>query len=538
MLAIPLKSVAARLGLAAGASLVLVVGSLPGSAAAKPTRTQPGHVDEIVSQKASAEPSSTIRVIITRDHSGNDDSDVRNQGGSVVRRLQLGNATVADVPASQVAKLAAQPGVVRIAYDAPVKIQQDPLTDCCDRLQSVHPYAVDAVRQWNSTSKLRGTGIGVAVIDSGVRDSHPDFMGANVWDPSTKRVPQVLNGIVGATGSGQDDNGHGTFVAGIIAGRGWGLPWMQDFGKYIGIAPDANIISIKVSDSTGMAHVSDVISAIEWVAKNRQAYNIRVINLSMVSSMVSSYKTDMLDAAVELAWLQGLVVVVANGNAGPNANITSPANDPYVISVGATDDMGTSATSDDVRAAFSSYGVTLDGVAKPDLVAPGRRIISALSSRFDTLALQNPARVVDSGYIRMSGTSASAPVVSGVVALLLQARPSLAPGQVKWLLTHTALPIGGAGTGSGYPQVGAAVQRSAGGNSNAGLVPNKYLAAAYAAKAGLSVSWDTVSWDTVAWDTVSWDTVSWDSVSWDCVSWDSVSWDTVSSDTAAFVTAN
>jgi serine protease AprX len=533
MLAIPLKSVAARLGLAAGASLVLVVGSLPGSVAAKPTRTQSGHVDEVLSQKASAEPSATIRVIITRDQSGNDDSDVRSEGGSVVRRLQIGNATVADVPASQLAKLATQPGVVRIAFDAPVKIQDDPLSECCDRLQSAYPYAVDAVRQWNSGSKLRGTGIGVAVIDSGVRDSHPDFMGANLYDLSTKRVPQLLNGMLGVTASGQDDNGHGTFVAGIIAGRGWGLPGMQDFGKYIGIAPDANIISIKVSDGAGMAHVSDVIAAIEWVAKNRQTYNIRVINLSMVSSMVSSYKTDMLDAAVELAWLQGLVVVVANGNAGPNANITSPANDPYIISVGATDDMGTAATYDDALAAFSSYGVTVDGVSKPDLVAPGRRIISALSSRFDTLAVQNPARVVDDGYIRLSGTSASAPVVSGVVAQLLQARPSLTPGQVKWLLTHTAQPIGGAGTGSGYPRVGAAVQRSADGNSNSGLVPNNYLAAAYAAKVGLSVSWDTVSWDTVSWDTVSWNTVSWNTVSWN-----TVSWNTVSSDTAAFVTPN
>ncbi len=180
MLALPLKSVAARLGLAAGASLVLVVGSLPGSVAAKPTRTQPGHVDAVVSQRASAEPSATIRVIITRDQSGNDDSDVRNQGGTVVRRLQLGNATVADVPAGHIARLAIQPGVVRIAYDAPVKIQGDPLNNCCDRLQSVYPLAVDAVSQWNSTGKLRGTGIGVAVIDSGVRESHPDFMGANL----------------------------------------------------------------------------------------------------------------------------------------------------------------------------------------------------------------------------------------------------------------------------------------------------------------------------------------------------------------------
>jgi serine protease AprX len=500
-------------------SLVLVVGSLPGAAAANPTSTHVGYIDEIVSRKVSAEPSSTIRVIITREHSGNDDSDVRTLGGQVVRQLRLGNATVAQVPAGQLVKLAAQPGVVRIAYDGPVKIQQDPLSDCCDRLQSAYPYAVDAVRQWNNGSNLRGTGIGVAVIDSGVHDSHPDFMGANVFDLSTKRVTQLLNAMLGVTNSGQDDNGHGTFVAGIIAGRGWGLPGMWDDGKYIGVAPDANIISIKVSDSTGMAHVSDVISAIEWASKNRQANNIRIINLSMVSNLASSYKTDMLDAAVELAWLQGLVVIVANGNGGPNASITSPANDPYVISVGATDDMGTKSVYDDVLAPFSSYGVTVDGVAKPDLVAPGRRMVSSLSSRSDTLAQLYPSRVVDDGYIRLSGTSAAAPVVSGVVAQILQARPTLTPGQVKWLLTHTSLPVNGPGTGAGYPRVGAAVQRFGVGNANTGLVPNNYLAAAYAAKAGLTVSWDTVSWNTVAWDTVSWDTVSWDSVSWNTVSW-------------------
>jgi subtilisin family serine protease len=184
--------------------------------------------------------------------------------------------------------------------------------------------------------------------------------------------------------------------------------------------------------------------------------------------------------------------------------------------------MGTRTVYDDTLAAFSSYGVTLDGVGKPDLVAPGRHIISALSSRSDTLAVQYPSHIVDDGYIRLSGTSAAAPIVSGVVAQLLQAHPGLNPGQVKWLLTHTAQPIGGPGTGAGYPRVGAAVQLSGGGNANSGLVPNNYLAAAYAAKVGLSVSWDTVSWDTVSWDTVSWDTVSWNTVSWNTVSWNTV----------------
>jgi serine protease AprX len=511
---------------------------------AAPNTNRPGHVDDDVARQAAASPSAAVRVIITRAHSRDSDNDVRARGGRVIGKLGLGNATVAEVPAGQIAELARQTGVVRIAYDAPVFIQSyDPLSDCCDQLQMVYPRVVGAADQWGH--QLRGTGVGVAVIDSGVQSAHPDFQGSLL--PSPTRVLQVLNGIAGSALSGTDDNGHGTFVAGIIAGRGWGVPGTVPAGSYIGIAPDSNVVSIKVSDSTGMAHISDVISAIEWVAKNRQVngMNIRVINLSLVSNYATSYQIDMLDAAVELAWLQGLVVVVAAGNAGPNAPITSPANDPFVMTVGATDDRGTTDTSDDVLAAFSSYGRTVDGFAKPDLVAPGRHIVSTLASPTSPLAIQFPTHVVGGGsYIRMSGTSAATPVVSGVVAQLLQARPSLTPGQVKWLLTHTGRPVAGSGTGSGYPRVDGALNFSGTiGNSNTAL-PNLYLLAAYLSSSGLS--WNSVSglssnrvaglsWNSVSWDSVSWDSVSWDSVSWDSVSWDSVSWDSTFSASVAWL---
>jgi serine protease AprX len=517
-----LKSLAARLGLAALVSGSLISSSLPGAVSVGFADDGEHHVDEIVLQKAATSTTGTVRVIITREHSGNNDDDVRSRGGQVKNKLDIGNATVAEIPANQVAALAASPGVVRVSYDAPVKIQADPLINCCDSLQSAYPRAVDAARYWNDNGNLRGTGIGVAVLDTGVRDSHPDFLGANLADPTSKRVTLLSNGVTGSTASGVDDNGHGTFVAGIIAGRGWGVPSPTDDGNYIGIAPDASIISIKVSDYTGMAHVSDVISAVEWVSQNRQAYNIRVLNLSMVSNVSGSYKTDMLDAAVELAWLQGMVIVVAAGNGGPNAPLTSPANDPYVITVGATDDMGTNTTFDDQLAPFSSYGTTVDGFSKPDLVAPGRRIVSTLSSRTDPLGVLFPTRIVSDAYISLSGTSASAPVVSGLVAQLLQARPTLNPGQVKWLLTHTSLPIAGPGTGAGYPRLGAALAYSGTPpSSNSGLVPNNYLAAAYASQNGLT-AWDTVSWNTVSWNTVSWNTVSWNTVSWNTVSWNTV----------------
>jgi serine protease AprX len=217
-----------------------------------------------------------------------------------------------------------------------------------------------------------------------------------------------------------------------------------------------------------------------------------------------------------------VVIVVAAGNAGPNAPLTSPANDPYVITVGATDDMGTFTTTDDQLAWFSSYGTTVDGFSKPDLVAPGRNIVSLLSSRTDTLALLFPTRIVDDGYIRLSGTSASAPVVSGLIADLLQARPSLTPGQVKWLLKNTALAVSGPGTGAGYPRLDKALDYTGTiPNANAGLVPNNYLASAYASQNGLT-SWDSISWDTISWNTISWNTISWNSISWNSISWNSV----------------
>jgi serine protease AprX len=511
---------AARLGLAVGVSLVLLVSSLPGAVSARPGPAQPGRIDPDLHAQAAANPSAKIRVIITRDRGGSTDDDVRQSGGNVVRKLQMANATAAEVPASALHALAEQPGVVRISYDAPLAVQSlDPVSVCCAQLQTAYPLAVGSASQWNARRTLRGTGVGVAVLDSGVRGTHPDFQNAGQVG---SRVLQVVNAISGSADSGEDDNGHGTFVAGIVGGRGWGVPGLVPPGSYIGTAPDANIISVKVADKTGMAYMSDVIAGIEWVARNRKANNVRVLNLSLVSNAADSYRTDMLDAAIELAWFQGLVVVVSAGNAGSNARITAPANDPFIIVVGATDDKGTATTADDTVATFSSRGKTVDMVSKPDLVAPGRHIFSTLSSPTAPLALQFPTRVMGGGnYIGLSGTSAAAPVVSGLVAQLLEARPELSPGQVKWLLTRTAQPVAGSGSGAGYPDLGAAVNyRYPVFNANAGWLPNGYLVAAYLAKVGQT--WNSVSWDSVSWDSVSWDSVSWDSVSWDSVAWDSV----------------
>jgi serine protease AprX len=425
-----------------------------------------------------------------------------------------------------------------VAYDPPLLIQADPLDTWSQRLKTVYPQAVGSAAAWTGPAALRGTGIGVAVLDTGINDALPDFRGLG-WNGmiGAPRIQQVVNSITRGV-SGRDDNGHGTFVAGIIGGRGWGSPGTIDDGNYVGIAPDVNLLSLKVSDRQGVAHVSSVVAAIEWVLQHRRQYNIRVLNLSLTSTVVDSYATSVLDAAVEIAWHSGIVVVVAAGNGGPGAPITAPANDPFVIAVGATDDMATATTFDDRLAKFSSYGTTADGVKKPDLVAPGRHIVSTLSSRQDTLAQSFPTKIVGNQYIQLSGTSASAPVVTGVVAQLLQARPRLEPGQVKWLLQRTARPVPGVGTGAGYPRVDAAVRYSGSlGNSDHGIVPNRLvrMAAAYLFKQLTSdVAWDSVAWDSVAWDSVAWDSVAWDSVAWDSVAWDSVAWDSVAWDSVAW----
>jgi serine protease AprX len=234
-----------------------------------------------------------------------------------------------------------------------------------------------------------------------------------------------------------DSYGHGTDVAGIIAGNGDRRATTDSlYGQYIGVAPNANLISIKASDETGTATVLNVIYGLQFAVDHQAQYNIRVVNMSLDAATAQSYKTDPLDAAAESAWMHGIVVVAAAGNRGsaPDAVQYAPANDPYVITVGAVDENASSNPANDTLAPWSSRGVTADGFHKPDVTAPGAHIVSILApnSAFASLC---PACVVGGQYIRVSGTSLAAPMIAGVVADVLQARPSLTPNQVKALLT-------------------------------------------------------------------------------------------------------
>ncbi|MCU1498848.1 MAG: peptidase and in kexin sedolisin [Acidimicrobiales bacterium] len=297
-------------------------------------------------------------------------------------------------------------------------------------------------RQDAAGRNVTGRGIGVALIDSGVTEVKGLEGVVHGPDLSFESQADNLRNL--------DTFGHGTHMAGIITGRD---PEVRpgdedDRDHFVGVAPDSTLVSIKVAGADGATDISQVIAAIDWAVQHRNdpGLNIRVLNLSFGSLSEQSYLSDPLAFAVEAAWRNGIVVVVSAGNEGNDSeHLTNPAVDPYVIAVGAADHRGTETRLDDTVATFSSRG---SEARKPDLVAPGRSLVS-LRVPGSAADQENPtARVTDEqGHTRMfrgSGTSQAAAFVSATVALLLQKRPNLTPDQVKALLKSTADPIPGA----------------------------------------------------------------------------------------------
>src|SRR6266699_1166786 len=455
----PLSSLQRGLvALFAGAGLVLVTLS------AAPAWAAPNqaHVDRQV-LKAMQTGQSIHVIVVARGDLKVLWADLRRTGLKDTLRVPIAHGIAVELTPALIDHFRLDANVARLIYDAPVRLTDTPFNPAA--LATVYPAVVDAVTTWsNPVAPLTGQGIG---------------------------------------------------VAGIIAGDG-----TASFGQYIGVAPGANLINLRVNDGTGAAPTSAIMNAVLWAVVNRKTYNIRVLNLSLQASVQESYHTSPIDAAVEYAWLKGLVVVVAAGNRGPNSALYAPANDPYVITVGATDDQGTVSTADDSLASFSSYGVTQDGFTKPDVVAPGRRIITTLAPN-SNFALNFPSSMVGARYIQLTGTSLAAPVVSGAAALYIESNPTVRPGQLKGVLLATSNHLALTGTGAGYPDAAHAIANiGLLGNANHGLDPNNYLKVLYMAANNLTTM-PVVSWDTVSWDSVSWSNVSWDSVSWDAVSWGS-----------------
>ena len=359
---------------------------------------------------------------------------------------------------------------------------------------------------------ITGQGIGVAVIDSGTGD-HADFEG---------RLQHTDKF------GGSDIYGHGTHVAGIAGGDG-----SASGGVFSGVAPGATIIPLGVSDETGMAYESDVVEALQWVFDNKDLYNIRVVNLSLNSTVEDSYHNSGIDAAVEILWFNGVVVVASAGNKGPaggyNTARSAPANDPFLIAVGASNEHSTADRVDDTIAPYSAFGTTQDGFFKPDLIAPGHDIYSALSPD-STWDEDYPDRVGYAGqYFRISGTSMAAPMVSGVVALLLQDEPGLTPNQVKYRLLNTSSKVGG----DPYIDAYAAVHGTTTAEANQGIMPHMLLAkmamiAYWASQNGEeNIDWENVDWGSVNWNAVNWNAVNWNAVNWNAVNWNAVNWNAV-----------
>jgi serine protease AprX len=272
-----------------------------------------------------------------------------------------------------------------------------------------------------------GDGITVAVVDTGVDDS-PDL---------AHRVVHV--DVTGTShNSDADDYGHGTFVAGLIAGDG-----KASGGAYQGAAPDAKLLDVRVAKDDGSTSLIDVLRGLEVVAAKQKSLDIRVLNLSLSSGSPIPFQLDPLSQALEALWSHGIVVVVPAGNDGPTpGSISSPGSDPVLLTVGALDESATALHSDDAVADYSSRGPAPQGVAKPDLVAPGNHLISLRAPGSD-VDVANPGSRIGTSYFRGSGTSMSTAITSGVVADLLDARPKLNPDQVKAIVTGSAYQASG-----------------------------------------------------------------------------------------------
>lgn len=317
---------------------------------------------------------------------------------------------------SQLEKMISLPEVKRIYLDRKVHALLDTAVP-----------AVGAPLAWSAGN--RGEGATIAIIDTGIHP-HPDLV-----NPQSRIL--AFKDYVKGKSKPYDDNGHGTHCAGDAAGNGH-----SSGGKYKGPAPGAKLVGVKVLNKMGAGNLSDVIAGIEWCITHRKKYNIRVISLSLGSRTQTSYRDDPVAQAAEQAWKQGITVVTAAGNDGPDAGtISSPGIHPCVITVGASDDKGTIAISDDDVASFSSRGPTTDHIDKPDVLAPGTGITSLRVPR-SYLDKTAPDSRVNRYYTTLSGTSMAAPIVAGLVAVLLTRNPDWTPDQVKEELVQSAKSLG------------------------------------------------------------------------------------------------
>jgi serine protease AprX len=506
-----------RLAVAGTAALALIAGT---SAAAAPAAQASATETVIVSATGVLSPVTAVLGVL----------------GTVVTKFHLINAVEATIPTALQGALAALPGIT-VTPDASVSVQST-----TTQSTGPHPPSDAFVPQTGAntlaTAGDTGQGVTVAVLDTGI-DNLPDFTGN-------------LIGGVDLTGAGQpftDDYGHGTFVAGLVAGDG-----ASSGGQYSGEAPGADLVSIKVAGASGSTHLSTLISGLQWAVDHEGADHIKVLNISLGYQPSQSTVLNPLDLAVEATWNSGITVVTSAGNAGPsNGTILSPGDDPLVITVGAADDLAQPITSADEMNDFSSAGPTApDGWAKPDLVTSGRSVVS-LAAPGSTIYNQNPAGRLGAGNFVGSGTSFSAAITSGAAALVLSDNPGLTPDQVKARLLGTTGqgPVGnpfvdGHGTLNAYAAATAGpmdFRQSALltlptlPGQTVSLSPLRGISTWNASRwtgvpwsagsgsgSGNSVAWDGNAWTGSAWNGWAWTGSAWNSGGWTGSAWNSRTW--------------
>jgi serine protease AprX len=443
---------------------------------------------------ALAQPGATDLHVVLEAPQSEVDRIVATYGVTVVKRLQMG-AVLAGT-GDQIAALADDANVAALSEDAIVR-----------STMAVVTQATGASQLWAGDSGafggLTGSGVVVGIIDSGV-SLHPDV---------AKRLKLSVD-FTGDTSGNADGYGHGTHIAGIIAGNGGGSH--TDAGNtYVGMAPGAELVSLRVLGADGTGYVSDVIAALEWSIKNKDRYQLRVLNISLGRQPTTAPSDDPLAQAVERAVSAGLVVVASAGNVGTTVDgqpivgaIVSPGDTPGALTVGTLNTMGTVDRSDDTIASYSSRGPVGDEAhpeswqIKPDIVAPGNAVVAAGAT--DSYLWQNypERRVVGTNggsYLKLSGSSMAAAVVSGAVAQLLQANPGLTPAQVKFALQYTAEPLAdfglidqGAGSLDVPLALAAATALANGGNlSN---IPNAVEIGGQMIEAGHVAFFDKATW--------------------------------------------
>ena len=467
--------------------------------------------------------------------------------GKVTHGLSIIGSVSAQLRGAQIQGLSHDKNVAYISRDDVVFAKFDPV-QTATTLATAGIREIGAPDTWTRYG-VTGQGIGVAILDSGIAP-HPDLAGRIVASVD------LTSGLPGEPlVAAADPGGHGTHVAGLVAGDG-----TASGGLYTGVAPGAKLVDVRVIGSGGATTVSTLVRGMQWVLANRAAYNIRVLNLSAGAPVTTSYKTDPLATAAEVLILAGVTVVVSAGNEGPGSStITTPGSDPFVITVGAADDNGTPTLDDDSSPSWSSRGPTaIDAAAKPDLVAPGRKMVS-LRSPGSTLDLELPDRQVAGldpmapAYFRLSGTSMAAPVVAGVVALVLEKNPGLTPAQVKHRLKATATPLAYGtpeSTGSGLVNALAAVgSADASGETTSCPFSDGLADEMYPYIYGQPIQWrdlnfnggvdssgtpwSQVTWANVVWDEITWQDITWEAFTWSGVTWEDITWEDITWETAS-----